>query len=164
MILFGIDYWACGMMNVPLALYFGNLAGVELWFDSALDAWCTIGLPASMAYAKEGMTIWFFTGWLSVFVVLKQPERARALLGAIGLVWSKAGFECYSALSDANGSMMSSFNPQHDAVFMRLLIYLSSPPSPVIDEEAGAWIPTPAELAQHERDYTYARQVRRCMA
>jgi hypothetical protein len=149
-----------GLQNIPLALYFGNLPILDIWLAKVMPVYEAMDLPVTRRFSVDGMEVFHLRSSCSLFLLLGQPRRAHALLAVLGCVWSSAGFECCDALSAAMGKATSSLKPAPDAVLMRLLMFLASPsPSPAIDTKAGAWIPTPPQLAQHERDYGYARQV-----
>jgi hypothetical protein len=157
----GLDIWLIGTANIPMTLFFGSLQALDIWHEKALEAFRTMALPVSRSYGVQlgGFTCVQLRSSITLLLLLNQAERAQSLLAALGFEWSTAGFECCDAASAAMGKGGASFKPEPDDVLMRLLMFLSSPPSPPIDKQAGAWIPTPAELANHERDYGYARQL-----
>jgi hypothetical protein len=72
----------------------------------------------------------------------------------MGFSWSEEGFALYDLWFAAASASLPGFDQDASAVWQRLLLFLALPQSAAFDIEVGKWIPTPAAIAQHERDMT----------
>ena len=137
-----------------LAMHFGDLPALDQWAEDAAAILKDLDLPKTRNYSIE---VGFFRPVVRLLIELSRPAAAHAVLEAMGIVWSDAGFALYDTAFDAFSQALPGYVKGPDAVFQRLLMYLASPQTAALDAEVSAWMPAPAALAQHERDQAWCQ-------
>ena len=154
-----MDIFRYGYLTIPLALLYGNLEALDMWYSKALAAYQEIELPSSKDYASETLELsnQMFNS-LPLFVMLGQFGNASVLLEALGFTWSKEGFENFDKLSLAFQAIAPFFKkPTFDAC-IRLLVFVAAPLGAIDEAEVNAWMPSPAALADIEKGDTFLRR------
>jgi hypothetical protein len=148
----GENFYLRGDAPSILALYFGRVPSLVQWAEDAAADFQELDLPHTRDYLGNWTEFIFARSACQLLVTIGRPAEACAVLGAMGLAWSDDGFALYDLAFAA--FQLPGFDQGADAVWQRLLLYAASPRSANLDAEVGAWIPTPAAIAQHERDQT----------
>jgi hypothetical protein len=151
------NFYVWGSGPCVLALYFGRVPALVQWAEDAVVHFKEQDLPRTRGYVDVGAEIMTLLSACRVLVSLGRASEAHAVLEAIGFGWSDGGFAVYDLYFAAASAFMPGHAKDADAVRHRLLLFLASPQSAAFDAEVGAWIPTPAAIAQHERDQTVTR-------
>jgi hypothetical protein len=143
-----------------LALYFGQIPAVIQWSKDVLAEYTEQELVHTQGYNYMDISVEICNARMSVQVLVRLGRLAEAcaVLEAMGFVWSDDGFARYDSWVVAIGETAAGMIiKDDDAVFHRLLLFSALPQSDALDAEVGAWIPTPAVLAQHERDQAFCQ-------
>ena len=155
-----IDIFLESAWMLPLALLFGNLSALNLWHKKAIEAWNKIDLPATnnyaaMAYEAHQTSL---ACQVPLHIMLGQAREASEVLKALGFTWDEGGFDRFEMLHTAIKAAWPPADLECDSVMCRLFIFLSFPESDIDKAEVGAWIPSPAKLAEMERGYCFVRR------
>ena len=146
----GVNMYLWGTPSCILALCFGRVPALVQWAEDAAEDYKEL----TRDFDAQWIGILHARITCQVLVNIGRPAEAHAVLGAMGFTWSDEGFAVYDMAFVSLSSMLPGFDKDADAVLQRLLLYSASPQSTALDAEVGAWIPTPAAIAQHERDQT----------
>ena len=153
------DIFMVSAWMLPLALLFGNLSALDSWHKKAIEAWNKIDLPATNSYAGMTMeTYHTLTSQVPLHIMLGQAREASEVLKALGFTWDEGGFDRFETLHTALKAAWPPVDIECDCAMFRLLIFLSFPESDIDKAEVGAWIPSPAKLAQMERGYRFVQR------
>jgi hypothetical protein len=151
------DSFRTGSWLPMVALWHGNLDAFDVWHRKVVGVFHEMKLSSNDRYTEEWVEVggaWNFAG-CPLYLVLGQAEKSRSLLESIGFTWSADGSQNFDkwfrafqvALpSDTHGAdMRGAFTAE-----FRIALILSDLAAHV-EEEANAWMPSPAALADLER-------------
>ena len=147
-----------GFYTISLALYYGNLAALDTWYGKVLAAFEEIDWTLSRKCDFWGVEAWsaYWTA-IPLFIMLGQNQQACALLKATGHAWNKDGEKHLDHVVTATRNIFPTLKRDYELIFVRLLLFLSSPDGAIDEAEVNTWIPSPDVLAEIERDYAYFR-------
>jgi hypothetical protein len=152
-----VNYYAYGHIHCVLALNFGRVPALVQFAEDAAAHYKDMDLPRTRDFLGNWPEIMQGRCSVQLLVNLGRPAEAYAVLEAMGFGWNDEGFALHDLWFAAASASLPGWDQAADAVLQRLLLYLASPQSAVLDAEVGAWIPTPAAIAQHERDQPIIR-------
>ena len=100
---------------------------------------------------------------MGTLLVLGEHEKLYSLLQSLGFGWDREGVECIDVwaanhIGALPPSSHRTANPKDTYLTsMRLLIFVSSPRGAIDEKEVNAWIPSPQELADMQRETPLTR-------
>ena len=134
----------------PLALYYGNIATLELWRQKVFAAFSKID-PASNGYRDEHFELYHFnTTAAPLFIMLGLGTRVTGFYEAFGFGWHEEGFRNFEILI----SIVHAFVPvaqESESIFVRLALFLSAREGDIDVAAVNKWMPSPQEFADMER-------------
>ena len=104
------------------------------------------------------ITLWLAKFHSISYIMLGQVREASELLKALDFTWDQGGFDRFETYHAAVKAAFPPADLECDSAMCRLFIFLSFPKSDIDKAEVGAWIPTPAKLAEMERGYCFVRR------
>ena len=148
-----MDYFLAGFLVPVAGLWHGNGDALRLWHSKTLAAFNDIDLPSTKAYKEYVYELSNISNnALPVFALLELQSEASLLLKSIGFQWHN-DFENVDAFIEVFCVVAPFVKPQIEKIHKYLLIYNSSSPGIINEEEVNKIIPSPNELAKMEQGY-----------
>ena len=132
-----------------IVLEIGNLSASDVWARKTTSAFHEINFASTRSYsawATELFTIWIA---LPVFIIIDRPSVVADITEAAGLEWDDIGFElCFPALKTKIPAIDYNSYKAH----LKMMLIVCDTEDEIDPAEANAFMPTPATLAQYERE------------
>ena len=134
-----------------LTFLFGNIQKIDVWYEKTKSFWETADLATSKDYASYTMECWDGMAFGAVnCLYLGLNEKADSLLKLVGFTWDGDGSERIDTFTAVQAQIFPSVQPKIESAWIRMMMFLASPPDAVDQEQVLAWLPTPAALAEME--------------
>ena len=144
--------------TAPAVLRYGSFEAHDLWNQKTLAYYQELDLGTSKDYATELFEVSGMCQLGCAFsIYIGQPADAAALLNSIGFTWDKNGLENFNTWFSAVSAAVPFFVADVEAVFNRLIIFLSSPDGTIDEAEVNNSIPSPAAIAEMEQGSIWTR-------
>ena len=148
-----MDYFRAGQFTVPLALWYGNLDALITTYDKLLVAYEEVNMASTSSFKEDSWETTFACFWCTcpALALVGLHDEALCLLKAAGFTLDAEGFENYDKLCTWMKGAYPPWRPEIEKIGCRLFLVALS--SSLDETEINAWMPSPKELADLEKNY-----------
>ena len=135
------------MFHVVLEI--GNLSASDVWARKTTSAFHEINFASTRSYSAWAFEL--FPVWIAlpVFIMIDRPSVVADITEAAGLEWDDIGFELYFPAVKAK---VIALDYNSYKAHLKMMLIVCDTEDKIDPAEANAFMPTPATLAQYERE------------
>ena len=155
----GYDPLRMALFIGPLALFYGNIPAVDVWFEKVVASNRTLDLPSTLDYnVNEAYNLYSeFHVAMPALLLLDATEKVQEMLETLGFTWDKTGLERLDMCIRAFSAFYPLAQDRYEVIYARLIMLLSFPKEKFDLAEVNEWMPSPKELREMEKTDSLSR-------